>query len=177
MKYSLSVICTALLILTHTPLPALADQGPVSVVGRVADASGRAVTMARVIIRDHTGKPLDAAAVTSEGRYRLNGLTPGQYRLTLASPVASFKEQTVVANLGNQGLTVNWMVAAAVAPIAKAQPGTAATGGLFGLGDAWTVVGINVLGAAVGTGAAAAAGGFSSNTGNKTSTPAGSPSL
>jgi hypothetical protein len=59
------------------------------------------------------------------------------------------------------------MVAAAAAPIASAQPGV-------GMGDALIVLGINVLGAGLGTGIAAAAGGFDSK---ETSRPAGSPSL
>lgn len=174
MRKTLSVICTALLISANTPLPVLAGQMPVSVVGIVSDVAGKPVTTAKVIIKDSAGKSLDEAATTSQGRYRLNSLTPGRYQLTLASIGAPFKEETVVANLGEQGLTVNWMVAAAgAAPIATAQPGTAETGGLFGIGDAWTVVVINVVAGGFGTGMAAAFGGFDS----KKSKTVGSPSL
>ena len=175
MRKTLSVLCMALLILTHTVLSVLAGETPVSVAGTVSDAAGKPVTTAKVVIKDSNGKSLDEAATTAQGRYRLNGLEPGQYRLTLASVGASFPEKTVVANLGDQGLTVNWLVAAAVAPIATAQPGIAETGVLSRMGDASTVAGINVLGASVGTGIAHFTGALGNN--DKKRAPSGTPSL
>jgi hypothetical protein len=132
----------------------------------VVNVQQKPVAEVKIVIKDPSGKALRETLTNGDGRYSLKNVNTGQYRLTLDPLQNPFQGETVVANLGSLGLTVNWMVAAGAAPIATARPGTEETGGLFGIGDAWTVVLINVVGGGFGTGMAWAFGGFDKKTGS-----------
>ena len=155
----------ALLIFTVSgPWKVLAQPATSTIVGTVVNAQHKPVPEVKIVIKDPSGKALRETLTNGDGRYSLKEVNTGQYQLTLDPLQNPFQGETVVANLGSQGLTVNWLIAASVAPIATAQPGTEETGGLFGIGDAWTVVLSNVLGAGFGTGMAAVFGGFDKKT-------------
>lgn len=167
MKKIFSAFLIAMLSLPPFPV-AIAGPASVSLIGMVLDTSGNPVTSAKVIVKTVSGNPVGEASVNPQGRYRVSEIAPGRYHLTLASQRAAFPEETVVANVSADGLTVNWMVSAAAA-VAMAQSGTEPAG------PDWTDVMIGaggvVLGGALGTGIAAAAGGFDSKTGRRAASP------
>ena len=156
----------ALLIFTVSgPWQVLAQPVTSTIVGTVVNAQQKPVPEVKIVIKDPSGKALRETLTNGDGRYSLKEVNTGQYQLTLDPLQNPFQGQTVVANLGSLGLTVNWLIATGVAPIATAEPGTE-LGGLFGLGDTWTVVLINVVGGGFGTGMAWAFGGFDKKTGS-----------
>jgi hypothetical protein len=164
----------ALLIFTVSgPWKVLAQPATSTIVGTVVNAQQKPVPDVKIVIKDSSGKALRETLTNGDGRYSLKDVNTGQYQLTLDPLQNRFQGETVVANLGSQDLTVNWMVSAAAVPVAMASQVGPDTGGLFGLGDAWTVVIVNVVGGGFGTGMAAAFGGFDS----KKSKTTGSPSL
>jgi len=155
----------ALLIFTVSgPWKVLAQPATATIVGTVVTAQQKPVPEVKIVIKDPSGKALRETLTNGDGRYSLKDVNTGRYQLTLDPLQNRFQGETVVANLGSQGLTVNWLVASGAAPIATAQPGTEETGGLFGIGDAWTVVLINVVGGGFGAGMTAAFGGFDRKT-------------
>jgi hypothetical protein len=174
MRHLRKLFCSflALLIFAVTgPWQVLAQPAASTIVGTVINAQLKPVPEVKIVIKDPSGKALRATLTDEDGRYILKDVNAGKYQLTLDPLKKPFQGETVLANLGSQGLTVNWMLAAAVAPIATAQPGTVAAGGFMGIGDAWTVVLINAVGGGLGTGIAWAVGGFDKKTGRRVVSP------
>jgi len=83
----------------------------------------QAVPGAKVIAHSSDGLNTQAATTDSNGQYRIAGLDPGQYYITLDALGTGGQGQTVASYLGNSGLTVNWSVAPGATPLASAQPG------------------------------------------------------
>jgi hypothetical protein len=92
-------------------------------VGTVADGEGQAVQGATVIANSSDGSSARTAITDASGQYRIPGLDPGQYFISLEASAMGAPGQTVASYLGNSGLTVNWSVAPGASPIAIAQPG------------------------------------------------------
>ncbi len=93
-------------------------------VGTVADSDGQAVQGVKIIANRRDGQITEAATTDASGQYRIPGLAPGEYLITLDPAGTGVQGQTVVSYLGKPGLTVNWSVAAGLSPLASAQPGT-----------------------------------------------------
>ena len=146
------------------PSQVVAQPAAATIVGTVINAQLKPVPEVKIVIKDPSGKALRATLTDRDGRYILKDVNTGKYQLTLDPLKNPFQGETVLANLGSQGLTVNWMLAAAAAPVATAQPGTVETGGSPGIGQVATGVAIVAVGGGIGYGAAYAAGGFDKNT-------------
>lgn len=157
----------ALLIFTVSgPWQVLAQQATSTIVGTVVNVQQDPVSGIKIVVKDPSGKALRETLTNGDGRYSLKDVNTGQYQLTLDPLQNRFQGETVVANLGSQGLTVNWMVAAAAAPIATAQPDTEDR-----IGDAGKVLLINLIGGGFGTWMAWVFGGFDKKTGRRVVSP------
>ena len=89
------------------------------IVGTVADPSGAPIPGVTVSVGTRTGTQVGTAISDSLGRYAMHGIQPGTYTL-------SARGQSAVSYVGQDGLTVDWGVAANVPTIATARPGTGA---------------------------------------------------
>ena len=106
------------------PSQVVAQPAAATIVGTVINAQLKPVPEVKIVIKDPSGKALRATLTDRDGRYILKDVNTGKYQLTLDPLKNPFQGETVLANLGSQGLTVNWMLAAAATPVATAQPGT-----------------------------------------------------
>jgi hypothetical protein len=126
------VLCSALALLTFTmsgPWLALAQQGTSTIVGSVVNNQKSPVPGIKILAKDSSGKKILGEALTdAEGNYHLKNLSIGQYQLTLDPLKSSFQGETVVAALGSQGLTVDWIVSKSAKAIASATLGIASSG-------------------------------------------------
>jgi hypothetical protein len=131
------VLCSALALLTFTvsgPWQALAQQGTSTIVGIVVNNQESPVAGIKILAKDSSGKILGEALTDAEGNYQLKNLSIGQYQLTLDPLKSAFQGETVVAALGSQGLTVDWIVSKSAKAIASASLGIASSGPVA-LGD------------------------------------------
>ena len=126
------VLCSALALLTFTisgPWQALAQQGTSTIVGIVVNNQKSPVPGIKILAKDSSGKKILGEALTdAEGNYHLKNLSTGQYQLTLDPLKSTFQGETVVAALGSQGLTVDWIVSKSAKAIASAILGIASSG-------------------------------------------------
>jgi hypothetical protein len=126
------VLCSALALLTFTisgPWLALAQQGTSTIVGIVVNNQKSPVPGIKILAKDSSGKKILGEALTdAEGNYHLKNLSIGQYQLTLDPLKSPFQGETVVAALGSQGLTVDWIVSKSAKAIASATLGIASSG-------------------------------------------------
>src|SRR3990172_371288 len=124
-------LCSALAFLIFTmsgPWQALAQQGTSTIVGSVVNNQKSPVPGIKILAKDSSGKILGEAVTDAEGNYNLKNLSIGQYQLTLDPMKAPFQGETVVAALGPQGLTVDWIVSKNAKAIATATLGIASSG-------------------------------------------------
>jgi hypothetical protein len=157
-----------LLLVTFAAVSLARQVWAATLIGVVLDAQGNPVGEAEIAVHDATGKAVARAVTNAKGEYVFEGLPPGQYNLSLNPLHGGFQGQTVVASLGEKGLTVSWTVSPSVPAVAAATPGLATTGGILGLGNTGTFLGgVGLLGA--GVGGAAAGGSFSG--GNTSASP------
>ena len=126
------VLCSALALLTFTvggPWQALAQRGTSTIVGIVVNNQESPVPGIKILAKDSSGKKILGEALTdAEGNYHLKNLSIGQYQLTLDPVKSAFQGETVVAALGSQGLTVDWIVSKSAKAIASATLGIASSG-------------------------------------------------
>jgi hypothetical protein len=126
------VLCIALALLTFTmsgPWQALAQQGTSTIVGIVVNNQKSPVPGIKILAKDSSGKKILGEALTdAEGNYQLKNLSTGQYQLTLDPLKSPFQGETVVAALGSEGLTVDWIVSKSAKAIASATLGIASSG-------------------------------------------------
>ena len=124
-------LCSALAFLIFTmsgPWQALAQQGTSTIVGSVVNNQKSPVPGIKILAKDSSGKTLGEAVTDAEGNYNLKNLSIGQYQLTLDPLKSAFQGETVVAALGSQGLTVDWIVSKSAKAIASATLGIASSG-------------------------------------------------
>ena len=126
------VLCSALALVTFTisgPWQALAQQGTSTIVGIVVNNQKSPVPGIKILAKDSSGKKILGEALTdAEGNYHLKNLSTGQYQLTLDPLKSAFQGETVVAALGSEGLTVDWIVSKSAKAIASATLGIASAG-------------------------------------------------
>jgi len=126
------LLCSTLAFLIFTmsgPWQALAQQGTSTIVGIVVNNQKSPVPGIKILAKDSSGKKILGEALTdAEGNYHLKNLSIGQYQLTLDPLKSAFQGETVVAALGPQGLTVDWIVSKSAKAIAAATLGIASSG-------------------------------------------------
>jgi len=93
------------------------------IIGSVVDANGNPLQGARVIVKAQNSQMTGAAITNQEGQYEIEGLNSGLYYITLDPKGTNLTGQTVVSNLNDNGLTVNWAASPGRQAIAIAQPG------------------------------------------------------
>ena len=123
LQKGLSSVLAALIVMVSGPWLALAQQGTSSIVGGVLNTQKNPVPGIKILAEDPSGKILGEAVTNAEGNYNLANLSLGQYQLTLDPLKFPFQGETVVASLGPQGLTVDWIVSENAKAIALATPG------------------------------------------------------
>jgi hypothetical protein len=81
------------------------QRGRAAVYGNVTDPTGALVPAGTAAVQGATGAP-QTASVNDHGQYVLNGLIPGQYKLTISSPgFAPFQTDITLAT--NQGIEID----------------------------------------------------------------------
>jgi Carboxypeptidase regulatory-like domain len=93
------------------------------IVGTVVDSNGNPLQGLQVIVKAQNSQMTGAAITNQTGQYQIEGLNSGLYYITLDPKGTSLAGQTVVTNLNDNGLTVNWATAPGRPAIASAQPG------------------------------------------------------
>jgi len=93
------------------------------IIGSVVDANGKPLQGAQVIVKAQNSQMTGAAITNQEGQYEIEGLNSGLYYITLDPKGTNLTGQTVVSNLNDNGLTVNWAASPGRQAIAIAQPG------------------------------------------------------
>ena len=143
----LSSVLAALIFTMSGPWKASAQQGTSTIVGSVVNNQKSPVPGIKILVKDPSGKILGEAVTNAEGYYTLENLNIGQYQLTLDPLKPPYQGETVVASLGSQGLTVDWIVSENAKAIAAAAPGIAASGPFtLGATTRATIAGVIALG-------------------------------
>ena len=88
------------------------------IVGMIVNPAGTAIQGVTVSVQNQSGAMVGVSVSDGSGKYAIHGLEPGTYTLMA-------KGQTAVAYVGDQGITVNWGIAADSQVIAAARQGTA----------------------------------------------------
>jgi len=128
LQKTLSSVLAALIVMVSGPWQASAQQGTSTIVGSVVNNQKNPVPGIKILGKDPSGKILGEAVTDAEGNYKLKNLSIGQYQLTLDPLKSPFQGETVVAALGPQGLTVDWIVSKSAKAIAAATLGIASSG-------------------------------------------------
>lgn len=162
------ILLAALIAMAAEGTPVGISDAEVSrtLIGRVITTQQLPVSGARLTLKHPSGKILAQASSNMDGRYSMRNLPAGRYELTLDALQQPYRGESVVASLA-QDLTVNWVVLQYAAAVATASPGVGPASTAPGWGDVGTVVLINAVGGGLGTGIAAAAGGFDKKTGRR----------
>ncbi len=84
MSRSILALIVGLLALAGAT-PALSED----LVGTVADGDGQAVQGVKILVHSRDGQATEVASTDASGQYRIAGLDPGQYLITLDPPVAA----------------------------------------------------------------------------------------
>lgn len=154
------IFCMALalvLCLATMPMPVMGQLAVTVVAGMVGNPQGSPVAGVKIVARNSSGKVISEAVTDSRGQYAVRNLAPDRYQITLDPLNSPFKGQTVVAAVGTEGLTVNWMVSQVAPALATAAVGASGTGTPDeGRGDvlalASVLAGFTVLGVGIGVG-------------------------
>lgn len=88
------------------------------IVGTIANPAGAPISGITVSAQNRAGATVGVSVSDGTGRYAIQGIAPGIYILMA-------KGQTAVAYVGDQGITVDWGIAANSQIIAAARKGTA----------------------------------------------------
>jgi len=88
------------------------------IVGIIVNPAGAPVTGVTVSVQNQAGAAVGNGVTDEAGRYVIHGLAPGTY--TLIS-----KGQSAVTYIGDEGITVDWGIAANSQVIAAARQGVA----------------------------------------------------
>jgi hypothetical protein len=93
------------------------------IIGSVVDANGNPLQGVQVIVKAQNSSMTGAAITNQTGQYEIEGLNSGLYYITLDPKGTNLTGQSVVSNLNDNGLTVNWAASPGRQAIATAQPG------------------------------------------------------
>lgn len=168
-----SIILGVLCGLLTLPMPAYCAD----IAGKVSNSQDSPALPAHVSVKDKNGSIVGQADADSLGRYRIRGLSSGEYDVSLNLPGTKYLGQTIQTGLRPEGLCLDWKVSESAAALATGRPGAtlgaceaaAATAGASGLGLALGA-GAFVVGGGV-VGGLAAGGVFSGGGGGGTPKP------
>ena len=91
--------------------------------GMVFTEAGAPSAGVGILVNTAAGETVTRAITDQSGAYLIQDLPLGQYNMTLDPLMTNVKGDTIVADLGAEGLTVNWTVSAsAPALVAKTSP-------------------------------------------------------
>ena len=94
-----------------------------SIGGMVFTETGAPSAGVGILVNNAAGETVTRAITDESGAYLIQGLLLGQYNMTLDPLMTNVKGDTIVADLGSEGLTVNWTVStSAPALVAKTSP-------------------------------------------------------
>jgi hypothetical protein len=105
-RFSLLALLTMLALLLSTPVFAQTTVGTGSIVGIVTDPTGAVVSGAKVTVTSVDTAAVIALTTNSSGAYNSGALTPGMYRVQIASKGFKTINSTVNVQVGNTS-TVN----------------------------------------------------------------------
>jgi F0F1-type ATP synthase membrane subunit c/vacuolar-type H+-ATPase subunit K len=162
--------CRLLAVALSCMMPAMAmgDAGTTALMGVVRNSQNQPVSGVKILAKVSSGQIVSEGTTDNLGRYQVQNLPAGRYQFTLDPANSSYKGQTVVSAVGDEGLVVNWLVSQSAPALAMATPGATpgpttpppSNGGLFGMTPMQTGGVIFLGGGAIGTGIAAAVGAF-----------------
>jgi hypothetical protein len=143
----------------------LANAQAAEIAGSVTNSSSSPALPAHVSVVDQAGKIAGQADADSRGRYSIDGMSTGQYNITLTLPGTKYLGQTIQTGVRPEGLCLDWKVSETAAALATGRPGAslgtctaAAWWGGSGLGLA-EVLGLGAIGLGGATVGGLAAGG------------------
>jgi hypothetical protein len=96
---------------SNPPLPG-AGVAPTNLAGRVVDQAGRPRMNVEIQVKDPNGNLVRTFRTNELGRYCIADMTPGQFSLTHEPARPAYEGQTVVAFIPQEGLYIDWRVAA-----------------------------------------------------------------
>lgn len=123
MKKLFCIVLVMIVNFSTVPLPVMAQPPGTMVVGMVSTLHGNPVPGIKILAKDPAARVISEAVTDVRGRYALPNLAPDRYQLTLDPLNSPYKGQTLVSAVGNEGLTVNWMVSQTTVALATAAPG------------------------------------------------------
>lgn len=123
MRKSLSQTFAVVLSLMM-PAMVLGETGSAALVGMVRNSQNQPVSGLKVLAKLSSGQIISQGTTDNLGRYAVQNLSAGRYQLTLNTANSPYKGQTVVSAVGDNGLTVNWLVSQSAPALAMATPGT-----------------------------------------------------
>lgn len=94
-----------------------------NIAGFVLDPKKNPVSGIQVAARDSTGKVIREAITDAKGRYCLADLRPGEYNIIVNPGKSGFKGDTVITNVQEEGLMVDWNISVPSAIALAAGPG------------------------------------------------------
>ena len=94
------------------PLLLGASPPPTNLAGRVVDQAGRPRVNVEIQVKDPSGNLVRTFRTNELGRYCIADMTPGQFSLTHEPARPAYDGQTVVAFIPQEGLYIDWRVAA-----------------------------------------------------------------
>ncbi|MGH7774687.1 MAG: carboxypeptidase-like regulatory domain-containing protein [Candidatus Binatia bacterium] len=133
MRKIVCLFLAVLLCIGAAPSQLLGQQATSMIAGTVLDGQCNPVPDVRIIASNPSRRVLAEASTNAQGHYDLRNLAPGQVQLTLDPLKNSFQGGTVVASLGQEELTVNWLVSTKAKAVALATA-LIDPGGRFGFG-------------------------------------------
>jgi hypothetical protein len=173
--------CRVLALVLSCMMPAMVmgEAGSTALNGMVRNNENQPVSGLKILAKVSSGQIVSEGTTDALGRYAVQNLPAGRYQLTLDTANSPYKGQTVVSAVGNEGLTVNWLVSQSAPALAMATPGTTPgtapdsgkkdddSKGLFGLSPLATGGVIFLGGSAVLLGVAAGLGAFHQHAANE----------
>jgi len=93
------------------------------IAGKVNNAEDSPALPAHVSVKDKNGSVVGQADADSLGRYRIRGLSSGEYDITLNLPGTKYLGQTIQTGLRPEGLCLDWKVSETAAALATGRPG------------------------------------------------------
>jgi hypothetical protein len=115
--------CVVIISLVCGPPSTSFSQQRGAIGGMVFTEAGAPSAGVGILVNNTAGETVTRAITDESGAYLIQDLPLGQYNMTLDPLMTNVKGDTIVADLGAEGLTVNWTVSAsAPALVAKTSP-------------------------------------------------------
>lgn len=96
---------------------------PATISGSVTDSHYNPITPAHISVKTLAGKIAGQADADSKGHYSVEGISSGEYDITLTLPGINYLGNTVRSGVRLEGLCLNWTVSQTENALATARPG------------------------------------------------------